>query len=367
MDNKKDLEECRLEINRIDEQIAGLFEQRMDVARDIAEYKKEYGLQIFDAAREQEVCYREVNFIHNPDYRPYYLEFLKAMMSTGKRFQSQVIKGSKIAYCGIEGAWANIAARRIFPDGNLVSFPSFDKAYESVVKGHCDFAVLPVENSYAGNVNQVFDLMHQGSLFINGMYNLKIAQALLGIKGAKISDVKKVISHQQALDQCMKYLQSNGFSIQAMSNTAVAAREVAALNDKSVAAIASEETAQLYGLEVLQKEINQSSMNTTRFAVFSRVKNEEVTSGARCLFQMMFTVKNYPGSLASAIKAFADAGINLRSLQSRPIKDVPWQYYFYVEGEGSLLGPEGQGLIDKLHGVCEEVKVLGHYQGDINI
>ena len=188
MENKKDLEECRLEINRIDEQIAGLFEQRMDVARDIAEYKKEYGLQIFDAAREQEVCDREVNFIHNPDYRPYYLEFLKAMMSTGKRFQSQVIKGSKIAYCGIEGAWANIAARRIFPDGNLVSFPSFDKAYESVVKGHCDFAVLPVENSYAGNVNQVFDLMHQGSLFINGMYNLKIAQALLGIKGATIYD-----------------------------------------------------------------------------------------------------------------------------------------------------------------------------------
>lgn len=363
----KDLDTCRKEINKIDKQIAALFEQRMDASRDVALYKKEYGLQIFDAAREQQVCEREVELIQNPDYKQYYLEFLHSMMNIGKKYQSQVIKGSKIAYCGIEGAWAHIAARRIFPKGVLVTYPSFDKAYDAVVSGHCDFAVLPVENSYAGNVNQVFDIMHSGPLFINGMYNLRVSQALLGVKGATISDVKKVLSHQQALDQCMNFLQQNGLKVQAMSNTAVAAHEVASLNDKSIAAIASEESAELYGLEVLQRDINQNSQNTTRFAVFSRVKNDEVTPNAHCLFQMMFTVKNFPGSLALAIKTFADNGINLRSLQSRPIKDVPWQYYFYVEGEGSLVGEKGQRIVAALKEVCEEVKILGHYQGDLNI
>ncbi len=363
----KDLETSRQEINKIDRQIIDLFEQRMDASRDVALYKKEYGLQIFDATREQEVCDREVELVNNPEYRKYYLELLHTMMNLSKKYQSHIIKGSKVAYCGIEGAWANIAAKRIFPKGILITYPSFDKAYEAVVDGHCDFAVLPVENSYAGNVNQVFDLMHTGPLFINGMYNLRVTQALLGVKGAKLSDVKKVISHQQALDQCMKFLQDNGYKVQAMSNTAVAAREVAALNDKSVAAIASEESAELYGLEVLQREINENTQNTTRFAVFSTVKNEELSSKSHSLFQMMFTVKNFPGSLASAIKAFADNGINLRSLQSRPIKDVPWQYYFYVEGEGALSGKKGEKLIEALKETCEEVKILGHYQGDLNI
>lgn len=363
----KELEESRLEINKIDKQIIELFEKRMDVAKDVALYKKEYGLQIFDASREQEVCNREVELVKNPDYKQYYLEFLRCMMDLSKKYQSQIIKGSKVAYCGIEGAWANIAAKKIFPKGILVTYPSFEKAYQAVVLGHCDFAVLPVENSYAGNVNQVFDLMHTGPLYINGMYNLRIPQALLGVKGAKLSDVKKVISHQQALDQCMKFLQDNGLKIQAVSNTAVAAREVAALNDKTIAAIGSVESAELYGLEVLQTEINQNSQNTTRFAVFSTVKNEDAANSDHCLFQMMFTVKNFPGALASAIKAFADNEINLRSLQSRPIKDVPWQYYFYVEGEGNLAGKCGENLIEKLKATCEEVKILGHYQGDLNI
>ncbi len=362
-----DLEKNRKEINEIDKQIAELFERRMDASGNIARYKKEYGLQIFDAAREQEVCNREIGLIKNPDYKAYYLEFLHSMMDVGKKLQSQIVQGSRVAYCGIEGAWAYIAAKRIFPKGILVSFSSFDKAYDAVVSGLADFAVLPVENSYAGNVGQVFDLMHTGPLYINGMYNLRVTQALLGVKGAKVSDIRKVISHQQALDQCMTYLQTNGFAIEAATNTAVAAKAVAAANDKSIGAIASVESAELYGLEVLQPEINQNTLNTTRFAVFSTVKNEEFTPTAKCLFQMMFTVKNIPGSLAHAMEAFSDAGINLRSLQSRPIKDVPWQYYFYVEGEGSLLSERGKKLVQDLGKNCEEVKVLGHYLGDVSI
>lgn len=361
-----DLDVERKKINEIDSQIANLFEQRMDAAKNIALYKKEFGLQIFDSSREQEICKRELEYIKNPDYKPYYLEFIQDLMNVSKKYQAYIVEGSKIGYCGIEGAWANIAAKRIFPKGNMVSYGSFPKAYEAVINGEVDFAVLPIENSFAGDVGQVFDLMHNGPLYITGMYNLHISQALLGVKGAKTTDIKKVISHQQAIDQCTEFLQKRQIEVEAAVNTAIAAREVAELNDISVGAIASKESAELYGLEVLEEQINQNALNTTRFAVFSKVINKEIKPG-NCLFQMMFTVKNLPGSLAQAINAFAEVGFNLKTLRSRPIKDVPWKYYFYVEGEGSMFSDKGNKLMELLKTQCEEVKLLGHYNGEVNI
>ena len=356
----------RQKINEVDKQIASLFEQRMDAAKKIGLYKKEYGLQIFDPAREEEVCKRELDLIKNPDYKSYYLEFLHGMMDVTKKYQRLLLQGSRISYCGIQGAWANIAARRIFPEGECVSYPTFDKAYESVVKGECDFAVLPIENSFVGDVTQVFDLMYKGTLYVNGMYSLHINQSLLGVKGAKLSDIKKVISHQQAIDKCSAFIQQHGFETQSCVNTAVAAQEVAAKGDVSVAAIASEESAKLYGLHVINKAINQDTNNTTRFAVFSTVLNKAFSEDD-CVFQLMFTVKNIPGSLARAITAFGEAGFNLKALRSRPIKNVPWQYYFYVEGEGSLFSERGKSLVEKLSSSCEELKILGHHSKEISI
>lgn len=362
-----DLEESRKLINKIDQQLASLFEERMDAAKKIAMYKKQFGLQIFDSSREEEICSREVDYIKNPEYKNYYLEFIKDLMNVSKKYQSYLVEGCKIAYCGIEGAWANIAAKRIFPKGNLSTYSSFDQAYQSVIDGTCDFAVLPVENSFAGDVGQVFDLMHNGPLFITGMYNLKITQCLVGIKGSKLQDIKKVISHQQAIDQCTEFLHSQGYSVETTVNTAMAAREVSQLNDKSIAAIASSDAAKLYGLEIIKESINQNAQNTTRFAVFSRVLNKEIGDKADCIFQMMFTIKNTPGSLARAIKSFGDLGFNLKSLRSRPIKDIPWQYYFYVEGEGSLFSEKGEKLLSAIKNECEQVKILGHYSKEIEI
>jgi chorismate mutase/prephenate dehydratase len=363
----ENLEENRKKINEIDEKIAELFEQRMDAAHQIALYKKEFGLQIFDSAREEELCNRELEQIKNSDYKSYYLEFLQNLMNVSKKYQSSIVEGSRISYCGIEGAWANIAAKRIFPKGNLVSYSSFEKAYESVVNGECDFAILPVENSFAGDVGQVFDLMHIGPLFITGMYNLKISQCLTGIKGSVLSDIKKVISHQQAIDQCTEFLQKHGFEVEYAANTAMAAKEVYEMNDKSVAAISSSDAAKLYGLEIIEEGINQNAQNTTRFAVFSRVLSQESNPNAKSIFQMMFTVKNIPGSLARAVKTFGDAGFNLRAIRSRPIKNIPWQYYFYVEGEGSLNSIKGKILQEELKNECEEVKILGHFTSEKDI
>lgn len=266
----------------------------------------------------------------------------------------------RIAYCGIKGAWAYIAADKLFHDEDLISYPSFAKAYEAVENQECDFAVLPVENSFAGDVNQVFDLMFHGHLKISNKQELRISQNLLGIKGSSVSDIKTVVSHQQAIDQCMEYIQSHGFAIQTASNTAVAASMVAQNNDRTVAAIGSEESAPLYNLDVLEKSINSNDQNTTRFLVFSKNEPEHAVT-ENVISIVMFTVKNIPGSLASAVQAFADAGYNMRSLKSHPVKNVPWQYYFYVEVEGSLKNDRGTSLLEKLSQTCIYVASPGYY------
>lgn len=269
-------------------------------------------------------------------------------------------KQKKIAYCGIKGAWAYIAADKLFPDEELVSYPSFAKAYESVENQETDFAVLPVENSFAGDVNQVFDLMFHGCLKISNKQELRISQTLLGVKGTKLSDIKTVVSHSQAIDQCMEYIQKHGFEIQTASNTAVAANLVSETNDKTLAAIGSEETAKLYNLDIIEKAINSNDQNTTRFLVFSKEEPETVVT-ENVISIVMFTVKNIPGSLAKAVSAFGDSGYNMRSLKSHPVKNIPWQYYFYVEVEGTLKNSQGAGLLEKLNHVCIDVVSPGYY------
>lgn len=269
-------------------------------------------------------------------------------------------KQKKIAYCGIKGAWAYIAADKLFPDEELVSYPSFAKAYESVENQETDFAVLPVENSFAGDVNQVFDLMFHGCLKISNKQELRISQTLLGVKGTKLSDIKTVVSHPQAIDQCMEYIQKHGFEIQTASNTAVAANLVSETNDKTLAAIGSEETAKLYNLDIIEKAINSNDQNTTRFLVFSKEQPETVVT-ENVISIVMFTVKNIPGSLAKAVSAFGDSGYNMRSLKSHPVKNIPWQYYFYVEVEGTLKNSQGAGLLEKLNHVCIDVVSPGYY------
>ncbi|MCR5614056.1 prephenate dehydratase [Treponema sp.] len=267
----------------------------------------------------------------------------------------------KIAFCGIKGAFAYIAARKLFPEGELVSYPSFAKAYESVEKNECDYAVLPLENSFAGDVNQVFDLMFRGRLHIIRMFKQRIDQTLLGVKGAQLSDIKTVVSHQQAIDQCMGFIQEHGLKAEYASNTAVAAEMVSKKGDKSLASIGSEEAAALYGLDVIQKNINENDQNTTRFAVFSNHRPAFVNKAKDCTFIVLFTIKDAPGALAKAIKVFGDSGYNLKSLKSHPVKDVPWQYYFYTEVQGSLMTDQGIALLEKLAQECIDVISPGFY------
>ena len=352
------LEEARRIINEIDEKMADLFVRRMQAAEMVYEYKRTFGLPVHDPKREAVVIERNAAFVEDDLLRGYYIDHLKHMMTLSCAYQYRLQNGLKVAYSGVEGAFAHIAAGRIFPDSSRIACRDFKAAYDAVLSGECDVAVLPIENSYVGEVGQTIDLIFSGTLYINGIYELEIHQNLLGVPGAKLEDVKKVISHPQALSQCHDFIQLRGMKTEDASNTAVAAKAVAEMQDKTLGAIASVETARLYGLEVLQANINHSSENTTRFAVLSKVR---AVTPAFTSSVLMFTVKNEAGSLANAISIIGQYGYNMTALRSRPLRKHSWQYYFYIEIDGSTNTDEGRRMLQELGKVCDQLKVAGAF------
>ena len=352
------LEEARKIINDVDAQMADLFVKRMRAAEMVYEHKKKMGLPILDQARETIVIERNTKRIEDEVLKGYYIDYLKNVMSISRAYQYRMQNGLKVAYSGVEGAFAHIAAGRIFPESQRISCRDYKAAYESVVNGENDVAVLPIENSYAGEVGQTIDLIFSGSLFINGIYELEIHQNLLGVPGASVGDIKKVISHPQALSQCHDYIKSRVLETEEANNTAVAARQVALAKDKHIGAIASVETAEIYGLTVLQQNINKSSENTTRFAVLSR---GQANSPSLANSVLMFTVKHEAGSLANAISIIGKFGYNMTALRSRPLRKHSWQYYFYIEIDGSTDTAEGKQMLEELNKVCDQLKVVGTF------
>ena len=356
MNNK--LEEARKIINEVDSQMAELFVKRMRAAELVFEHKKEYGLPILDTARERIVIEKNTALVEDDGLKGYYIDFLKNVMSVSRAYQYRMQNGLKVAYSGVEGAFAHIAARRIFPESEQIPCRDFKSAYESVIRGENDVAVLPIENSYAGEVGQTMDLIFSGPLFINGIYELEIHQNLLGVPGATVDDIKKVISHPQALGQCHDYIKLRGFESEEAVNTAVAAKKIAQAGDETMGAIASVETADICGLKVLEANINKSGENTTRFAVLSKVcaNSPSFTNSV-----LMFTVKHEAGSLAKAISIIGNYGYNMTALRSRPLKKHSWQYYFYIEVDGSVDHEHGRNMLEELGEVCNELKVAGTF------
>ena len=360
-----DIEHARKEINEVDRELARLFVRRMEAVREVAGYKRERGLQIEDKAREAQVIMSNSELIDSDELRQYFVNFLQMNMDISKQFQRKLIEGQRVAYSGVPGAFAHIATTRIFPDCNAIPCRDFKAAYDSVVSGECECAILPIENSFNGDVGQVMDLAFFGPLYINGVYDASVVQNLIAPEGATLDTVKTVISHPQALGQCEKFLRDHGYQTHEAVNTAVAAKQVARDGDITVAAIGSDEAAKLYGLTNIQSHINASDSNTTRFAVFSRIQKSANRDDNR--FIMMFTVKNEPGSLGRAVSAIGENGFNLRVLKSRPTKELSWDYYFYAEGEGRINSYEGRRMLSALEAVCMNVKVIGSFAEEIKI
>ena len=358
-----DLTRARKEINLIDKEMAELFERRMKAVEAVAAHKKTVGMPIHDEKREREVVARNCEYVSDPVIREYYVNFINETMKLSSSYQARLNDGMKIAYSGIVGAFAHIAAGKIFNAGERIPHGNFTEAYNSVVNGECDCAVLPIENSYAGDVGQVIDMLFSGPLYVSGVYDLPVVHDLVAIPGAVKEDIKKVISHPQALSQCANYIRENGFEQVQYENTSMAAKAGAEMNDKTVGAICSEECAKIFGLTVLERHINESRSNTTRFGVFTRAPiNHGMKETPENRFILMFTVRNEAGSLSEAINIIGRHGYNMTTPRSRPMKELLWSYYFYVECEGALTEAEAKLLKDELSCCCDRLKIAGAYQ-----
>lgn len=357
------LQKSREEINEIDKKMAELFCRRMEAVSNIADYKKEHGMPIFDATREEEVIRKNSALVEDEALRSYYVSFLRSNMVISRNYQSMLNSGIRVAFSGIPGAFAQVAAEKVFENCNSVPYDSFKSAYDAVVNGECDCVILPLENSYNGDVGQVMDLAFFGSLYINGVYDISVTQHLLAKRGTNPSDIKEVISHPQALGQCAGYIKKMGYTATESSNTAVAAQFVANSDRIDIAAIGSSKAAEIYGLDVVANAINDSNSNTTRFAVFSRTAKNSGNNDKQ--FIMLFTVKNESGCLSKALSVIGDNGFNLRALKSRPTKELIWDYYFYAEGEGNINTQKGEKMLNELAEVCNHVKIAGSYEKEV--
>ena len=352
---------AREEINRIDAEMRRLFLERMNAVKAVSEYKAEHALPTLDSARENAVIETNASLVADETMRGYYIEFLQNNMKISRSYQDRLRSGMKVAFAGVSGAYADIAADKIFKNATKVAYPDFKSAYDSVISGECDCAVLPIENSTAGEVGAVIDMLFSGSLYISGVYDLFISHHLVAKKGTNLSDIKEVVSHAQAFSQCSSYIKKMGFKTTEFGNTAAAAKFVSESEKNTIAAIASAKTAKLYDLEILEKNVNDKNVNTTRFATVSRTKCEAPLQKDRHSI-MMFTVSNEAGSLARAISIIGEYGYNMRCLRSRPMKELLWKYYFYVEAEGNLDTDNGKKMIEELKKCCDKLKILGTFK-----
>ncbi len=359
----EELQQLRKEINQVDTEMARLFEKRMQVCAKIASYKKERGLSVKDPDREAALIEKNRALISDPKIEAHYIPFLKKTIEVSCEYQSELLNGMRVTYCGAEGAFAYIAAKRMFPTAELFAFPDFASAYQAVQDGSYDCAVLPLENSYAGEVGSVMDLLFSGDLSVNQVTDIDITHHLVACPCATKETIRRVVSHPQALHQCSGYLHESGWETQSYSNTALAAKYVQQANDPTIAAIASAQTAELYGLVIIDSEINDAKNNATRFAAFSRAQNRALPNAKREdeNFILVFTVQNESGSLAKALNIIGAHGFNLRNLRSRPMKDLQWNYYFYLEAEGNVHTENGRDLLRELSAVCAKLRLIGSY------
>lgn len=356
------IDENRQKLNKIDERMLNLFEERMKIVKDIAEYKKKNAMSIEDKNREKNMKDNLSNKVISHDIRKFYNYFLDDVIKISKSYQRELNEDLNVAYCGEKGAFAYFALKKIFGKAKDIKYDSFKEAYNSVLNQVNDYCVLPIENSDIGEVTQVIDLLFSGDLVITQVHEMPIDQALLSIKDTTIDNIKTVYSHPQALAQCREFIDRHKFDIIEQSSTSKAAQIISEKNDKTIAAIASKDASEFFGLTILQDKINGSRDNTTRFAVFSRSLDYSLKGDKNTNFILTFTVKNEAGALAQALSIISSFGYNMRCLRSRPMKELIWNYYFYVEAVGDVLSSNGSDMIKALSTCCDKLKIAGVFK-----
>lgn len=377
-----DLLELRNRIDGIDSELTRLFEERMKIAALVGKHKKENNIPVFNRQREREVLNNATASV-SPELESYTKTLYQTIFEMSRSYQKRIIypesefskmleratsatpcvmpERASVACQGVEGAYSQFACDKMFDYPTITYFSGFEDVFKAVDSGLCRYGILPVENSTAGSVNKVYDLMNKYKFYITHSLKLFIGHTLLAPEGTRKEDIKEVFSHEQALNQCSEYLSKLGIKATVCENTAVAAKMVAASSRKDCAAIGSKDCAELYGLNVLEGGIQNTDNNYTRFICIS--KELEIYPGANKT-SIMMTVSNKPGSLYNVISSFAALGLNMTKLESRPIQGTNFEFMFYFDIDASVYSENLRILLNELEHDAEHFVYLGSYTED---
>ena len=374
------IDDLREKIDSIDDELVRLFVERMEVAKEVAQYKKENNLPIYVPAREREKL-QDVAKKAGQDMNDYIRSLYSMIFEISRSYQSKCNnqetelfrrvtaaientpklfpQAPMVACQGVEGAYSQIACERIFKSPSIMYFKNFDGVFNAIDKGLCQYGILPIENSTAGSVKKVYDLMIHHNFSIVRTFRLKVDHNLLALPGAKLQDIKEIYSHEQAINQCSDFLKTMpGVKVIPVENTAIAASLVASSGRTDVAALSSKNCEELYGLKSLADSVQDKGNNRTRFICIS--KNLEVYPGSDKTSIMMI-LAHKPGALYRVLARMYVLGINVIKLESRPIPDRDFEFMFYFDLETSIYSAEFVQLICELDDMCEEFKYLGSY------
>ncbi len=374
------MEELRGKIDAVDEELLRAFTERMDIAGDIARYKAEHGLPVLDEQRERQKLFAVGEKVPE-ELQSYAVSLYSLLFELSRSRQNRLLHSESsltaairgaigntpplfperaaVACQGVEGSNSQIACERLFRVPNELFFSSFDAVFNAIEKGLCRYGVLPIENSTAGSVNAVYDLMMRHHFHIVRSVRVKIDHNLLARPGAKLSGIREVYSHEQALNQCGRFLQSLGnVKLITCENTAMAAKLVAESGRDDVAALSTRSCERLYGLSCLADSVQDTGNNYTRFICITR--DLEIYPGADRT-SLMMTLRHEPGSLYKVLSRFYALGINLTKLESRPLPERNFEFMFYFDLENPVYDPAFLQLMGELGGISEEYTYLGSY------
>ena len=373
-----DINESREKINQIDDQLIHLFEQRMEAALEIAKYKQQNHLPVYDPARERQVLLRQTaavppqlsasaKVLYSTLFdlsRSYQHRYLSAPSDLPDRIRAAVkdqdFPAQAVVACqGVEGAYSQQACEKLFDMPNIMFCKRFEGVFQAIESGLCRYGVLPIENSAYGSVDEVYDLMRQHRFYIVRSIKVKVNHQLMALPGTSLSDIHEVVSHSQAIGQCGRFLKTlPDVKITPCENTAAAAKLVSQSGRRDLAAIASPACAELYGLVPLQKNVCDTDHNFTRFICIAR--EIEIYPGANRM-SLMLTLPHKPGSLYRMIARFAALGLNLTKLESRPLAGTDFEFQFYFDLEASVRNDDAVNLVGELSGENEDFTYLGSY------
>ena len=379
MEKELDLQKIREQLDQVDSQLVELFEQRMKLCGDVAEYKRKSKKPIFDPEREKQKRFAVRSLAKTPFNEIAVDEMFAQLMTISRRYQYQQLgtaksrisegfrlveclptAGVKVVYQGVEGAYSHEATRKFFGQQvNAYHVPSWEEAMEDVAAGKAAYAVLPIENSSAGAIIDNYDLLLKYDNYIVGETEVVVNHALLGLLQAKLSDIRTVYSHPQGLIQCQEFLSTHREWKQvSVENTAMAAKQVAQENDVTQAAIASETAGALYGLTALERSLNHNRNNTTRFIILAKEPLYRLDAKK---VSVCFEAPHVSGSLYNMLGHFIYNHVNLVMIQSRPILERNWEYRFFVDIEGTLQDGKVQNALLGIEHEAVNLRILGNY------